>query len=728
MTIRIKQCLYITFLIVVSQLPGSYALSTTNIATITSNDQLSSRIISLTKSNKPREAIDLYYNAWNNYLSSSSQSTSSSSSCSRMRPSTRVMNYAIQACARKSLTKEANRVFQLGMDNGLKPNVYTFGSLMRVYAKEGDTQKCTSLLQEMKTTYHVKPNSVVYSTAISACERHSPIPNGDLALQLLKDAVWMKRDDMDGFMNIVGYNAAISVLAKAGNWKTALLLLDEMGGKDLQSSILCIPSDQKYKIHIPKPDEVTYGTVMAACERAKEWRQVLNLCNQMQKERLDLHMDGISITSAIHACQQLGLGTEALSYLHTMKEMDTSNTRTTRHNRAPLQGPDSVAYRLVISACAKEGLVHEIQSLLHEMKEKGMTPDVMAYTVAIGGLAEKGKYLESFDLLKEMKKNNVKPNVITYSAAIAACASASAIAAASNREEERLDTDSLSDAKVQAPMKAALTLLLHMKNESKEGNKTLEPNIVTYNAAIRACAEAMNPTRAFALFDDLISRKLKPTVVTYGTLMTACERVGDIDGADRVFRSMKDVALQPNEIIYGAAISCCRKAGHSERALLLLRKMLELDLNPNAATFNTVLMAQIESKSVERSCSLIQLMASQRNANSRPTRQTYNILINFLAVKGEPSKAEHYLNLMRKDGFKPDVDLFTVIVSAYERKRDPISALNLMESMRADGYDFYEMKLLDAAFKQGVKVINNVVKKGQVYTTEYNKYGNATAD
>jgi pentatricopeptide repeat protein len=121
-------------------------------------------------------------------------------------------------------------------------------------------------------------------------------------------------------------------------------------------------------------------------------------------------------------------------------------------------------------------------------------------------------------------------------------------------------------------------------------------------------------------------------------------------------------------------------------------------------------------------------MASQRNANSRPTRQTYNILINFLAVKGEPSKAEHYLNLMRKDGFKPDVDLFTVIVSAYERKRDPISALNLMESMRADGYDFYEMKLLDAAFKQGVKVINNVVKKGQVYTTEYNKYGNATAD
>ena len=649
------------------------------------------------------------------------------------------MNYAIQACARKSLLPEAIQVFQLGIENGLKPNVYTFGSLMRVYAKEGHVQKCISLLDEMNTVYHIKPNSVVYSTAISACERCSPLPNGDLALQLLKNAVWMKKDNMEGFMNIVGYNAAISVLAKAGNWKTAHLLLDEMEGKDpiqssssssSSSSILGIPPNQRQHIHIPKPDEVTYGTVMAACERAKEWRQVLKLCNQMQKERMDLHMDGISITSALHACQQLGMGTEALAYLRTMKEMDTSNARSTKHNRAPLQGPDSVAYRLVISACAKEGLVQETLSLLQEMKEKGMVPDVVAYTVAIGGFAEKGKYLESFELLKEMKKHNVKPNVITYSAAIAACASASAMAASSNREEGgMLDTDSITDAKVQAPMKAALTLLLHMKNASAEGDETLEPNIVTYNAAIRACAEAMNLKKAFALFDDLISRKLKPTVVTYGTLMTACERVGDVESANRVFRAMKDDSLQPNEIIYGAAISCYRKAGQSERALLLLRKMLELNLNPNTATFNTVLMAQIESKSVERSCAVLQLMGShQYNPNSRPTRQTYNILINFLAAKGEPVKAEHYLNIMRKDGLKPDVDLFTVIVASYERKRDPIAALNLMESMRADGYDFYEMKLLDAAFKQGVKVINNVVGKGQVYTAEYRKYGNATAD
>jgi len=61
---------------------------------------------------------------------------------------------------------------------------------------------------------------------------------------------------------------------------------------------------------------------------------------------------------------------------------------------------------------------------------------------------------------------------------------------------------------------------------------------------------------------------------------------------------------------------------------------------------------------------------------------------------------------------KPDVELLTATVSSYERSKEPIKALQMMEAMREEGYDFYQMKIFDAAFKQGVKVINNVVGKG----------------
>ena len=112
-------------------------------------------------------------------------------------------------------------------------------------------------------------------------------------------------------------------------------------------------------------------------------------------------------------------------------------------------------------------------------------------------------------------------------------------------------------------MEAALRLL----EEMKEQQPTLL-NIQVYNSAIRVCAEAQNPDKAFQLFDEAVGRgssataagaAVEPDFVTFGCLMTASERAGDLDLVAMVFRRMKEYDMAPNEIIYGAAISCCRK-------------------------------------------------------------------------------------------------------------------------------------------------------------------------
>lgn len=661
------------------------------------SDDISYRIMSLSRSGRIQEAINLYYDAWDP---------------TNKRPNARTMNNAIGACARpsKPLYNEAFGIFQHGIDKGLKPNVYTFGSLMSVCSKKGDINRCRQLLKQMEG-YNIKPNSVIYSTAISACERCSP-PRSDLAIELLKEGV--SEGTMDGFMNTVGFNAAISVCARAGAWKQAYQLLNEMEGRnaDLQNTKPILNSD----LFTPRPDEVTYGTVMAACERAKEWHKVLELSRVMEAEREDLEMDGISISSALHACQQLGYGHDALNYFKKMKELgnggDGQRNRGNRRRKA-LKGPDDVAYRLTISACARGGLVHEAIDILREMKEQnGAPPDVAAYSAAIGGCAEAGEYVLAFELLKEMKKNGVQPNVITYSTVISACATSIANAEKARRESKMKDNSlDNGDEKVAAlePMRAALKLLEKMK---KTKQRDSQPNIVTYNAAIKVCAEALDMSKAFELLDDLLEEGLEPTIITYGTLMTACERVGDVEGASQVFRKMRANDFQPNEIIYGAAISCCRKALQPERTLLLLRKMVEDKLSPNTATFNTVIISQCEDKNMDKASAVYNLLISEHSKRAKPNRQTYNILIRAMAANSQPKMAEYYLNLMREDGMKPDVDLFTAIVSSYERSREPIKALKIMEALREEGHDFYGNKLFDVAFKQGVKVINNVVGTG----------------
>lgn len=314
----------------------------------------------------------------------------------------------------------------------LSPNVYTFGALLACCARDGDISTSLELLSilEEGTQYpDVEMNDVIYSTVISACANanimNSTISNDDLggrsrssssssipnnvkvALDVLNRGIAKLyqrgdgRDDIDfdddigssssstttttakattagmmKMMGVVGYNAAISTMSRAGEWKLAVQLLGEMilyssssaaaadttttpssssttttSSSPLSTSLLLqrtnpnfapmemlrddmncrqlllLPhhaninstSSERTQIHhdhdtkkdgviVPKPDEVTFGTVLAACERSGEWEILLNVAKAATEYGVKL--DGMALTSVLHSCQQLGLAGE----------------------------------------------------------------------------------------------------------------------------------------------------------------------------------------------------------------------------------------------------------------------------------------------------------------------------------------------------------------------------------------------------------------------------------
>ena len=642
-----------------------------------SNAELDRKIVGLGRKGRTDEALKVFESIEN--------------------PSIRIINGAIDACARARPTRleKAFEIFERATSstsNYMKPNVFTFGSLMNACNRARNIKKAMETLRSMEKDYGVVPNAIVYSSAISACARAEP-PKPEMALKLLKEAVEEKKL----MMSVVGFNAAISACAQASDWENAISLLTRMEEANSDKK----DTDEKPDFLVPEPDVVSYGTVLAACERGGQWKRVLQIAESMQERGIPL--DGISVMTCLHACAELGLAYEGLRYLDMMRSVKDFTQRTARYQRPgarkSLMGPDAVAYRCAITACARGGAWKEGIRLLQECKDVTGTPaNIVAYTAAIKGCEYAGEWKEAFFLLDKMRKEGVEPNELTMGAVIGACATACA-----KDEDKDFDTSSML-----LPQKKALQLLSLMKKDPN----LVKPNIQVYNAAIRVCAEACDIGRAFRVLTDAKESGIERTQFTYGSLMTACERESCVESASKAFRMMKEDGIEANEIIYGAAISCCRKAKEPQRALLLLKKMIKEELYPNAATLNTVMLAQTEAGKAsdsENVMKVYKLMKSQFvNDHGRPNRYTYSILINYFAEIQKPAAAEAFLDKMRKDGFKPDVDLFTTTVTAYERAHQPLKALNLMESMQNDGYDFYGVKAFDAAFKNGVKVLNAV--------------------
>jgi len=654
-----------------------------------SNADLDRKIKSLGRSGNTDEALKIYANI--------------------DRPTIRIVNGVIDACARARPTRldTAFEIFDSAIKTKatLKPNVFTFGSLMNACNRARDAQKAMKVLRSMENDYGVPPNAIVYSSAISACARSEP-PQPKLAMKLLQEVVEEKKLQM----SVVGFNAAISACAQASDWESAISMLrrmEEATTKSKEKTKFNNDTDNLCEFLVPEPDGVTYGTVLTACERGKQWKLILKNVESMQERELPL--DARSVMSCLHACAELGLAYEALRYLDIMKTAKSSPQQTAglqRYGaRKPLLGPDEIAYRCAITACARGGAWREGIQLLEECKNVTGTPaNTIAYTAAITGCEYAGEWKEAFFLLDRMRKEGTEPNELTMAAVIAACATACNMG-------EHIEVDGNI---MPVPHQKAMKLL----NLLEKDPNLVNPNIQIYNAAIRVCAEARDRKGAFRILQDAKDAGIERTQITYGSLMTACERQGCVDSISKVFRMMKEDDIEPNEIIYGAAISCCRKAKESGRALFLLRKMMKEELSPNAATLNTVMIGLTGGTKMsdsEKVMQLYRLMNSKLiDDHGRPNRYTYNILINYFVDNKQPAAAEAFLDKMRNDGFKPDVNLFTATVTAYERAHQPLKALNLMESMQNDGYDFYGVKVLNGAFKNAVKLANAV---GQNFAT-----------
>ncbi|KAG9456879.1 hypothetical protein H6P81_001387 [Aristolochia fimbriata] len=272
------------------------------------------------------------------------------------------------------------------------PFIFAYNVVLRNVLRAGQWQLAVGLVDEMRATRGLTPDRFTYSTLISYFSKAESL---DTALswlqQMEQDRDYSKAISIFSRLkragitpDIVAYNSMINVYAKAGFFREARQLLDEM----------------RFSGPSTAPDTVSYSTLLGALVEARRFVEALSLFSEM---RADPHcaLDLTTSNIMIDVYGQLDMVKEADRLFWSMRQMGIE--------------PNVVTYNTMLRVYGEAELFGEAIHLFRLMQRKYIPQNVVTYNTMIKIYGKSLEHEKATNLVQEMQNNGVDPDAITYS-------------------------------------------------------------------------------------------------------------------------------------------------------------------------------------------------------------------------------------------------------------------------------------------------------------------------
>ena len=181
----------------------------------------------------------------------------------------------------------------------------------------------------------------------------------------------------------------------------------------------------------------------------------------------------------------------------------------------------------------------------------------------------------------------------------------------------------------------------------RKNSKRLQPDVVSYNTSLSACAKSFYWQYSLLLLSILVMLRERPTTISYNSAISACEGLGEWMQAVHLLATAEGCRLQPSVITFGAAISACAAGKKWQEAVLLLAKCAEKML-PDVVAYNACLNACEKAGQWSAALALLSKLCNHRDiAGSVPDVVSYNSTISVCALA---AKWELALSLLCRMG------------------------------------------------------------------------------
>ena len=441
-------------------------------------------------------------------------------------------------------------------DKDMKPNVISFNCVLNAFAnssQRGSAQRAEEMLHQMEEMYlagnkNVKPNKVSYHSVMNAYASSKKEKGSvDKARKLFDKMVQIYESGLDDAMkpNLRTFNTLFKAYANINTNAHKYQHTDDTKNLTVKKINELLLLMQEYKI---QPDPYTFGSitkVYANMGNAKSAESILYQMEHMYKKGNKRMRPNKFIFSSIinaYANANIQFGNQ-----YCNDDIDTVLTNgekaekilekmETMANDDEDYKPDVVCYTGVIHAYAStpiststfssdpafrtkiankaEAVFHHMESLYERENNNRVKPNIHTCCAVINALSIDGAFNRAEQIIHKLEKYNLTPNKIIYNALLKTLAKSPTTIEKS---------------------KKALNIMHYMRELHRNGNRSVAPDIITYNSVLLCAAYSLGDTEekreamtiVLNVFNEIYesSERNQMTSITYGLFILACRKL-----------------------------------------------------------------------------------------------------------------------------------------------------------------------------------------------------------
>ncbi|KAF8403255.1 hypothetical protein HHK36_011356 [Tetracentron sinense] len=493
----------------------------------------------------------------------------------------------LAGCTRNGMADQALELFFQMQMEGIKPNPFSFASVLAASAAQGAVEKGIQIHSQV-IKYGFESTVFVGNSLINMYSKSGLVRDARLVFGSMED-----RDAVSWNVMIAGFVLngldfeALELFYRmrlAGVKLTQLIFatviklcanLKELGfARQLHCRVLKNGFGSDHNIGT---------TLMVAYSKCSEMDDAFNLFSTMYGVR-----NVVSWTAMISGYLQNGGTDQAVDLFCRMSSEGvwpnhfTYSTILTAHPAiSPLQihaqviktnfeNSPSVGTAL-LDAYIKLGNTREAATIFELIDGK----DIVAWSAMLAGYAQIQDSEGAVKIFCELAKEGVKPNEFTFSSVINACASPMAAV----EQGKQFHASSIKSGFSSAICVSSALITMYAKRGSIENahkvfKRQWERDLVAWNSMISGYAQHGHGKKALEIFEEMQSESLEMDGITFIGVISACTHAGLVDEGRRYFDLMvKDHHINPTMEHYACMVDLYSRAGKLEESMDLIKKM-----------------------------------------------------------------------------------------------------------------------------------------------------------